>query len=95
MRIDFEITGGLSVHFQVRFCCTDHYVSALLKDLDELAWNNVREKIALLDLHRSFLVQFRFMGSQWRRRNRTQLVVVVSIIRGPARPACMQCKCRP
>jgi hypothetical protein len=87
MCIDFEITGGLSVQVRdstliFRLCCTEHHGLALLEDLDEFAWNNVKDKFASLDLRRFFLVQFRCMVSQWWRRSRTQLVV--SIIRGQA-----------
>jgi hypothetical protein len=36
-------------------CCTEDYVLAHLEDLDEFAWNNVKDKFASLNLQRSLL----------------------------------------
>jgi hypothetical protein len=53
MCIDVEITGDHPVGFGVCFSSLLYrkYVLALLKD--EFAWNNVKDKLASLDLHHS------------------------------------------
>jgi hypothetical protein len=42
--------------FVFLLCCTEQYVLALLEDLNEFAWNKVKDKLASLDLYRTTLV---------------------------------------